>query len=300
MLSLLFNSKTHATLKNKFFVTLYAEDLYFLTTRAGWKVTKVYDHYTFRQARFKKDFVVTNQNLRKTIKTKVEKDFYKLPNNSKFGNHCRNNINHCSLKLLFDALHEISHLKRFTNIMQDWRYIEIFSLDLMREQIQKEYDKKKKKVNETDPFYSAILESMNRKKEEDFEAIDRFAKKKIKHLQVTKIDTRENKIGSCYDLRKKKMVIELNDHQSSSVKSIAVKSKTSVQYTTRFMSRKLLMFTKLSLKSFVYSLAKLLAFPVKILLWQKFIKNMMLTEFYVIKFSLTQTVPHYNLSLFLT
>ena len=44
-----FNSKTHATLKKKIFVNLYAEDLYFLTTRAGWKVTKIYDHYTFKQ-----------------------------------------------------------------------------------------------------------------------------------------------------------------------------------------------------------------------------------------------------------
>ena len=57
------------------------------------------------------------------------------------------------------------------------------------------------------------------------------------------------------------MAIEFNDRQSSSVKSIAAKSKTSVQCTTRFMSRKLLMFAKLSLKSFVYSLIELLAFP---------------------------------------
>ena len=40
-----FNSKTHSTLKNKIFVNLYAEDLYFLTTRAGWKVTKIYVHF---------------------------------------------------------------------------------------------------------------------------------------------------------------------------------------------------------------------------------------------------------------
>ena len=32
--SLLFNSKTHAALKEKIFAPLYAEDLYFLTTRA--------------------------------------------------------------------------------------------------------------------------------------------------------------------------------------------------------------------------------------------------------------------------
>ena len=30
-----FNSKTHATLNKKIFVNLYAEDLHFLTTRAG-------------------------------------------------------------------------------------------------------------------------------------------------------------------------------------------------------------------------------------------------------------------------
>ena len=62
IVSLRFNSKTHATLKNKTFVTLYAEDLYFLTTRAGWRVTRIYDHYTFLQSSFKRDFVVMNQN----------------------------------------------------------------------------------------------------------------------------------------------------------------------------------------------------------------------------------------------
>ena len=86
LFSLPFNSKTHSTLKNKIFIPLYAEDLYFLTTRAGWKVTKVYNHYTYKQDTFKKDFVVMNQNNRKTTKTKAEKYFYKLLNNSNFSN----------------------------------------------------------------------------------------------------------------------------------------------------------------------------------------------------------------------
>ena len=66
-----FNEKTHSTLKDKIYVTLYAEDLYFLTSRAGWKVTKIYDHSTFKQDRFKRDFVVMDQNARKSAKTKV-------------------------------------------------------------------------------------------------------------------------------------------------------------------------------------------------------------------------------------
>ena len=48
-----FNSKTHATLRKKIFVSIYAEVLYFLTTCTRWKVTKIYDHYTFKQDTFK-------------------------------------------------------------------------------------------------------------------------------------------------------------------------------------------------------------------------------------------------------
>ena len=57
------------------------------------------------------------------------------------------------------------------------------------------------------------------------------------------------------------MVIEFNDYKSASVKSIAVKPNTDIKCTTRFMSRKLLVFAKLSLKSFFHSLVELLAFP---------------------------------------
>ena len=124
--SLPFNSETHATLNKKNFVNLYAEDLYFLTTRAGWKVTKIYEHYTFKQDTFKKDFVVMNQNARKTAKTKVEKDFYKLLNNSNFGNDCRNNIGNCKLDLLYDGLDEISYRKKFTNIFDYNHFSEFF------------------------------------------------------------------------------------------------------------------------------------------------------------------------------
>ena len=57
------------------------------------------------------------------------------------------------------------------------------------------------------------------------------------------------------------MTIEFNDSESSSVKHITVKSKMNINCTTRFMSGKLLMFAKLSLKSFIYSLIELLSFP---------------------------------------
>ena len=121
-----------------------------------------------------------NQNARKIAKTKVEKDFYKLLNNGNFGNDCRNNIGNSMLELMFDGHEEISYLKKFTNIMQNSRFREFFSLDLLRENVQQEYKKKKEKLDKNDPFYFALVESLNQKREEDLEAVELFAKKKEK------------------------------------------------------------------------------------------------------------------------
>ena len=101
-----------------------------------------------------------------------------------------------------------------------------------------------------------------RKLEEDLEAVEMFLKhRKRKIQQSNPVDTIENKIKNCEDIRKNKIVIQFTDHKSSSVKSIAVKSQTNIKCTSRFMSGKLSMFAKLPLKSFVYSLVELLHFP---------------------------------------
>ena len=107
-----------------------------------------------------------------------------------------------------------------------------------------------------------FLNLMKEKKKEILKQLNVSQKrKKRKHNTQTVVDTIEKKINSCSDIRKKTMLIEFNEYKSSSVKSIAVKGNTSIKCTTRFMSGKLLMFAKLSLKSFIYSLAELLSFP---------------------------------------
>ena len=68
--------------------------------RARWLVTKIYAHYTFEQSAFNRDFVVINQVSRQKIKTKVEKDFYKLMTNSNFGDNC-------SFRPIYDDVEEI-------------------------------------------------------------------------------------------------------------------------------------------------------------------------------------------------
>ena len=89
-----------------------------------------------------------------------------------------------------------------------------------------------------------------------------FSKRRKRKIQLSRpVDTIENKIENCEDIRKNKMIIEFTEHESSSVKSIAVRSETNIKCTSRFMSGKLLIFAKLSPKRFIYLLVELLHFP---------------------------------------
>ena len=178
--SLPFNSKTHATLNKKIFVNLYTEDLYFLTTRAGWKVTRIYHHHTFKQETFKRNFVVMNQNARKTAKSKVEKDFYKLLNNSNFGYNCRNNNENSSLDLLYDDIDEISYIKKFTNILQNQCYHEFFTKELLNQQTEGEFNEKIEKLNPDNPYSFSLYENLTIKKSEELESVEMFFKNKRK------------------------------------------------------------------------------------------------------------------------
>ena len=214
--SLLYKSKTHSTLKDKMFVTLYAEDLYFLVSRGGWLVTYIYTHYIFHQSKFKKDSVIMNQKSCQTASSKVEKDFCKLFNNSNFGSDCRNNIDNCSLELVYDGINEIHYMKRYTNIITDQKCRDLFSPDLMRREMEGEFEEKLKNLNKEDPAYEAILEYFERRKAEDLDAVDSFVKKM--KAKKRKLESIENKISMCADPRKTKMTIEFNELEAACVK----------------------------------------------------------------------------------
>ena len=66
------------------------------------------------------------------------------------------------------------------------------------------------------------------------------------------------------------------------------------------MSRKLLMFAKLSLKSFVYTLRELLHFPEENPIVASIYEKYNIEQIIVINFSLTQTALLFNLLLNLT
>ena len=88
-------AKTHTTMDKKFVIPLYVEYLHLLISRCGWRVWVVRSHYAFECRKFENEFVIINQVSRQNAKTDVERDFYKLMNNSNFRYDCRNNVDNC-------------------------------------------------------------------------------------------------------------------------------------------------------------------------------------------------------------
>lgn len=81
-----------------------------MVKRAGWTVTRIYSHYTFEQECFKK---ICNYKpvLWQKAKSLVEKDSYKLMNNSDFGYNCGNYLDNCTFALANGEIDEFLTLR---------------------------------------------------------------------------------------------------------------------------------------------------------------------------------------------
>ena len=152
-------AKTLSTMEKKVFIPLYAEHLSFLVTRCSWKMTRSYDYYTFEQRKFKNHFVIMNQVARQNAKSSVEKEFYKLMNNSNFDYGCRNNAENCSFKPIFEKLEELPCAEKYQNVF-DANISDFVSSRLSVRQIEDEYLNKIFSLDPQDEYFEARKNSL--------------------------------------------------------------------------------------------------------------------------------------------
>ena len=131
----------------------------------------------------------------------------------------------------------------------------------MRGEINATFDSKIFALNKDEPTYEERKKYYERQRTEELGAFNSYVKSKKAKKKRKFEDIIDNKICDYLDVRKTKMIVDLNDRESASIKSFTVKKKNEIKVTSRFMSGKLLVFAKLSLKSFIYSLCESLHFP---------------------------------------
>ena len=68
--------------------------------RLGIKVDKIHEILTFDEKDFLKEYINLNTNLRKNAKNDLEKDLFKLMNNSVFAKSMENVLNKSNVKLI--------------------------------------------------------------------------------------------------------------------------------------------------------------------------------------------------------
>ena len=251
-------AKSHATIFPKKFIPLYLEDLRFLIKRTGWVVTKLYLHFTFEQDAFKKDFVLMNQKSRQNAKNSIEKDFYKLMNNANFGFDCRNNANNLKFEPLIDEINELTYIKKYYNLF-DNKISGFVNSEILEKNINQEFDQKIALIKGDDPFKNARIAELENEKETSIDLLD-CLRKKEKKQKKRKIKDADLQIDNMLKNKKIKTMIDFDKNECNSIKSIIVKGDTNIDVTSCFIKGKMLMFAKLSIKSFVYDMIDIFCF----------------------------------------
>ena len=118
-----------------------------------------------------------NQRSRQNAKKSIEKDSYKLMNNSNFGYDCCNNLDNCQFVPIFDELQEITYLKRCYNYF-DSKVSSFVSSDLIRQEIEEKYNDLLMKLSKHDKYYEINLSTLNTEQSEYLEAAEDFDEKK--------------------------------------------------------------------------------------------------------------------------
>ena len=253
-------AKAHSTMIPKKFIPLYLEDLAFLIKRYGWVVTKIRMHLTFDQAPFKKNFILMNQKSRQESKTNAEKDFFKLMNNANFGSDCRNNADNADFVPIFDEVNEIYSLQKYYPLI-DPKINNFVSGKLIEDYVNEKSMQQFHKLDATGPFHEIKLSSLKLEQKEGLEAAKKLNEKRKnmkRKVTVTDYFDRMNEVNKKTNV---KSFIEFDQEHSNSIKAVLVKQNPNIKPTTRFISGKMLMFAKVSIKSFVCNIIDVFMFP---------------------------------------
>ena len=201
-----------------------------------------------------------NQYSRQNATNDIEKIFYKLMNNSNFGFDCRDNFNNLKFEPLIDEIEELSFVKKYRNLF-DEKIKDFVSSSILEEKINQDFDQEMSLIKENDPFRNSRITELENQRDTNLDALELLKKKEKKSKKRKVKDDFTDRKNSIFEDRKIKTMINFEENNSSSIKSLLIKGTTNIKVTSRFIKGKMLMFAKLSIKSFVYDMIDVFCFP---------------------------------------
>ena len=222
---------------------MYIDGIYFLTKRAGWKVTKVHLYYTFEQEPFKKEYILGNRRAGQEVVARgndVQANFWKLLNNVNFGFDCRNNSQNKSLHLIYDENAEVEFIIKYIKHTTNNCFLD---LDTRIKNIEEYYSKLDNLEDDEQPYAETL------KQEEIRRVMNSYGRKKKD--KKSKLLSHAEHLEEAYSNKAYTFVQDLEEDGVNSVKGIACKKQTMVRVSIRYISSKLLIKTKISLASFI-------------------------------------------------
>ena len=177
-----------------------------------------------------------------------------------FGYDCRNNLDNCKFVPIFDEFREVTYVNQYHNIF-DQKVSQFLTSDFLKKQTEENYNNKLMKLDKEDRFYKIKLQTIKTERLSSLEAAEKVDQNKKKNKRkISLIDYSESKNDALTN-QKVKSLIDFDDQYSASIKSIAIQKESKIHLTTRFLNGKMLTFSKVSVKSFVYNLIDVFMFP---------------------------------------
>ena len=181
-------------------------------------------------------------------------------NNSNFGYDCRNNIDNCKFVPIFGEYKEITFINRYHNIF-DQKVSKFVTPDLLKHKAEEELNDKLTKLDKEDRFYEIKLQTIKADRKSSLEAAEKFEqnlKKNKKRKTLHDYDKRKDDILINQQV---KNLIDFDNEYSSSNRLVTIEKSSRINLTTKFLNGKMLMFSKVLVKSFVYDLIDVFMFP---------------------------------------
>ena len=181
-------------------------------------------------------------------------------NNANFGSDCRNNADNVDFIPIFDEVNEIYSLQKYYSLV-DPKIDNFVSGKLIEDYVNEKFTDQLNKLDKNDPFYDIKLSSLKQEQQEGLEAAKKLNEKKKSLKRKVTITDYFDRMKEVNEKVNVKSLIEFDHQNSNSIKVVIVKQNQNIKPTTRFLSGKMLMFAKVSIKSFVYDIIDVFMFP---------------------------------------